>query len=485
MRSMRDRHHRLIGVSLLIAFASFLLAACSAGPGSGGVIEGTEWILRSYADGDTLAIVPETQYADAEFDRSRVTGLSGCNNYNAVYRQGGRTLLISQPALTLMACDEESMAFEQTFIANLQASRFYSVKRETLTIFGAKGATLLVFDAATRNPLLGTWDVTSFADGNSVVSPPEDVRLEVVFGLASIGGFSGCNSFSGTYGTNGNYVRISRLATTKVACDETATAVETAFLTALEGTSFLDRRADQMVLTDRNGSITVSLARPQPEAAPSPSPSAEPTEKPSRTETAEPTATPKPSATAKPTTAPTEAPSATPAPTPAPSVPPIIVPTVSTCDLLATDGTGLGTLSYPAAWSTLSEPSDLACRYFDRDPITVPSDPATLKTAIMVTTSTKTYADAVAAAKDSATWTVRQTVDLEIDGLPATMIEGEAKAATDGLEAGSSRLAYIIDYASAGTLTMFTVGTAGEDIYAANAAVLTLMMGASTFTAPS
>ena len=132
MPSMHDRHHRLLGVSLLFAFASFLFAACSAGPGSGGVIEGTEWILRSYADGDTLAIVPETQYADAEFDRARVTGLSGCNSYNAVYRQGGRTLLVSQPAVTLMACDEESMAFEQTFLANLQASRFYSVKRETL-----------------------------------------------------------------------------------------------------------------------------------------------------------------------------------------------------------------------------------------------------------------------------------------------------------------------------------------------------------------
>src|SRR6185295_19138309 len=210
MRTMRDRHHRLLGVSLLIAFASLLLAACSAGPGSGGVIEGTEWILRSYADGDTLAIVPETQYADAEFDRSRVTGLCGCNNYNAVYRQGGRTLLISQPALTLMACDEESMAFEQTFITNLQASRFYSVKRETLTIFGAKGATLLVFDAAPRNPLLGTWNVDSYADGSSVVAAPKDPALEVVFGLASVGGFSGCNTFSGTYGTNGNYVRISR-----------------------------------------------------------------------------------------------------------------------------------------------------------------------------------------------------------------------------------------------------------------------------------
>ena len=86
---------------------------------------------------------------------------------------------------------------------------------------------------------------------------------------------------------------------------------------------------------------------------------------------------------------------------------------------------------------------------------------------------------------DAASWTVRQTVELEIDGLPATMVEGETKAATGNLEVGTSRVAYIIDYGSAGTLTLFTVGTAGDDIYAANAAVLTLMVGASTFSAPS
>ena len=378
------------------------------------------------------------------------------------------------------------MAFEQTFITNLQASRFYSVKRETLTIFGAKGATLLVFDAAPRNPLLGTWNVDSYADGSSVVAAPKEPALEVVFGLASVGGFSGCNTFSGTYGTNGNYVRISRLATTQKACDEEATAVETAFLKAIEGTAFLDRRGDAMLLTDRSGSMLVALSA-QPEAAASPSPSAEPSAEvtPAGTAAPKPTETPAATKTPAPTTAPTEAPSATPAPTPAPSVPPIIVPTVSTCDLLATDATGLGKISYPAAWSTLSEPADLACRYFDRDPITVPSDPATLKTAIMVSTSSAAYADVVAEAKDAASWTIRQTVDLEIDGLPATMVEGETKAVTGNLEAGTSRLSYIVDYGSAGTLTLFTVGTAGDDIYAANAAVLTLMVGASTFTAPS
>ena len=80
------------------------------------------------------------------------------------------------------------------------------------------------------------------------------------------------------------------------------------------------------------------------------------------------------------------------------------MPAVSTCDLLASD-TALGEITYPAAWSTVSEPTDLACRYFDRDPITVPSDPTTLKTAIMVTTSTATYADMVAEATDGGPWT--------------------------------------------------------------------------------
>jgi heat shock protein HslJ len=475
---MRDRRRRLFGASLFVAAVTFLLAACSAGPGSGGFVEGTEWILRSYADGDSLVIVPETEYSDAEFDRRHVTGLSSCNDYDAFYRTGTRSLLISQPSVTQMACDEASMAFEQTYLTNLDASRFYSVRRETLTIFGARGTTLLVFDAAPRYPLLGTWRVDAYEADGAVLAPPEDVRLEVVFALASIGGFAGCNSFSGTYGTNGNYVRISPLATTRLACDEAVMAVENAFLEALQGTSFVDRRGDQMLLTDRNGSMVVTLSRPQPEAAASPSPSApKPTEEPAPSETAEPAATPKP------TTAPTEAPAPTTAPTAPPTVPPIIVPAVSTCDLLA-DGTAMGAISYPATWSTLAEPPDVACRYFDRDPIEVPSDPSTLSTAIMVATSATPYADAVAEATDTGTWTVRQTVEVTVDGLPATMVEAEATAETGGVPAGTSRLAYFVDYGSAGTLTLFTLGASGDKTYAANAAVLTLMVGASTFTAP-
>ena len=90
----------------LLALLAFTIAACSPGPGAGGQLEGTRWVLNSYSQDDVLTILSEQLYADARFDASRVSGFSGCNEFNALYRAGGRTLLVSQPASTLMACDE-------------------------------------------------------------------------------------------------------------------------------------------------------------------------------------------------------------------------------------------------------------------------------------------------------------------------------------------------------------------------------------------
>lgn len=471
---------RRVAAALAIAL---VVAACSAGPGTGGQLEGTEWILRSYAQDGELVLVPETEYADAEFDRHRVRGLSGCNTYDALVRTGGRTMMVSEPAVTFMACDEASMAFEAAYLGNLQASRWYSARREVLTIFGVGGETLLVFDASPRNPLLGTWVVDSFSDGpGAVVAPLDGTELEVVFGLASVGGSAGCNSFSGTYGTNGNAVRISRLATTQMACEDAVMTQEATFLEALQGVAFLDRQASTMLLTDRSGSLSVALTRPVPpeSAEPSIRPSTEPTEEPTEEPTAEPTATP----TSAPTPSPTVAPTATPVPTVPPEVaPPIILPTVASCPLAAEDGAPLATIVYPGAWFTVAEPPELACRYFDPESITVPDDPASLSTAIMVTTESTPYAEAVAAATDPAAWEVRQQVELVVDGLAATLVEAEAIDAP-GVPAGVSRTAYLLDYGTAGTLTLATTGEADSELYAPHAAILTLMVGLSTFTPP-
>ena len=332
--------------------------------------------------------VPETQFADAEFKANRVSGFSGCNTFDALYRSGGRTLFIGVPASTFMACSEEANAFESAYLAGLEASRFYSERRGTLTIFDAQGSTILVFDAAPQNPVLGNWIVDSFATApGALAAPIEGTSLTAVFGIASVGGSAGCNQYTGTYGTNGNVVRVGRLATTRIACADEIMAQETAFLAAMEGAALIDRRGPTLMLTDIGGSIArrpgATVARAGHVARPSAEASETPEATPTATPTAEPTAEPTP--TARPTATPTPAPTLPPRPTPAPTVePPPSIPPTATCDLAGSAGQALASILYPASWSTLDAPPELACRYFDPEPITVPADPTTLQTAVEV-----------------------------------------------------------------------------------------------------
>ena len=82
-----------------------LLAGCATGDAglrdaAGGTLEGTDWVLTLYEQDGALTLVPDGLFANAEFAAHRIRGFSGCNEYSALYRAGGRTLLISQPSST-------------------------------------------------------------------------------------------------------------------------------------------------------------------------------------------------------------------------------------------------------------------------------------------------------------------------------------------------------------------------------------------------
>jgi heat shock protein HslJ len=478
---------RIRSIAALVGLVA-LVAACSAGPGTGGELQGTKWILRSYDQAGTLTLVPDNQYADAAFDANRVTGFSGCNTFDARYRAGGRTLFVSQASSTLMACPEEAMTFEQTFLQLLDSSRFYSTRQDTLTIFSAVGQTVLVFDAAPRNPLLGKWQVGSFESApNTVAALLPGTTMDVAFGIGNVGGFAGCNSFSGVYGTNGNVVRIGRLATTRLACADDVMAQEAAFLNALEGAALIETRSDQVNLTDLRGSLKVALVRPVPVASPAPQPSAPSTEPPS----APPSAAP-PSPTPAPTPSPTPAPSPTPPPPPtpspagsqaAPSAAPSVPPTAAFCDLKNPAGTSVARVAYPGSWHTVAEPANLACQYFDPNPITVPADPSTLTSAIRASAPQQAFADAVAAATNPAAWTVQSQTPTTIDNLEATVIAATSNGDTAGIPAGTSQITYIVNVGSAGSVAMWTSGTAGDQAFKDDSAILSLMVASSAFQA--
>ncbi len=272
----------------------------------------------------------------------------------------------------------------------------------------------------------------------------------------------------------------------------------------MEDAAVVERRGEALVLRDRNDDVVVAMTRPRaepsgsippvptapPTAKPTPTPTPKPSEtakpsgnasaKPSASATAKPTETPKPTATPKPTPPPT------PVPTPAPTLPPPpSVPPESTCTVTSPSGVQLASIVYPATWHTLSEPPGLACRYFDSDPISVPSGGGAPDTDVTVKPDVASYEDAVAAATDPANWTVVQQVETTVSGLQATLVEATSTAPESGTPVGTTLYSYIVDYGDGGTVTIQTSGTTGDPDYATNTSAADLMAQGSTFTPQS
>ena len=173
--------------------------------GDGGELQATRWVLESYSSNGSLTIVPEGLYADADFRSGRVKGFAGCNDYDAVYRNAGRMLLVSVPdhhADGLPGTD----LLVRVHLPRTASSRAGSTtsSANTLVIRGPDLAILLVFRAAPAQPaprVVGRRFVRERAE--YAVTPLPDSNMTAVFGLSRVAGFSGCNTYTGPYTTNG------------------------------------------------------------------------------------------------------------------------------------------------------------------------------------------------------------------------------------------------------------------------------------------
>jgi heat shock protein HslJ len=482
------RFAALVAVAMLLAACSTAGAADPTADGGGGELGATTWILQSYSSVGILTLVPDDQYADAEFRSNRVSGFSGCNEYDAVYRTGGRLLLVSQAKVTLRACPDPAAALETTYLALLAQSRFYNVRDDILTIRGADLAVLLVFEAAPANPLLGSWVVDSFATApGSLAAPLPGTSLTAVFRLAKVGGSSGCNTYQGPYTTNGDVAAIGPLASTRMACAEDVLAQETAFLAALQGVARVERRGAILQLKDRTGGVAVLLIKPSEVPSASPSATAAlPSTRPSAVASASASASPSPSPTPKPTPTASPTPTATPAPpTARPTAAPSgSLPPIATCTLTAAGVVASARIAYPAAWFTVAAPPNLACHVFDPAPITVPADPSTLVTAVQLTVDPSlSFAAALASATNLTAWNVLVNEPATAAGLPAQRIEATSTVGSPGFPPGATRYGYLINLGAASAWIQ-TSGTVGQATFVTNSSVVDLMAAQSTIVRP-
>ena len=131
--------------AVLVLFAG---VACATEP----PFEDEEWVLESYGiQGIPQAVITGTNIT-ATFDSSddTVNGSAGCNSYSANYEAEHDVLVISQIAMTEMACLEPEGITEQEqhYVRALGTSGRYDYQDGQLKIFYSPGE-VLIFKQAT------------------------------------------------------------------------------------------------------------------------------------------------------------------------------------------------------------------------------------------------------------------------------------------------------------------------------------------------
>lgn len=93
-------------------------------------LEGTPWQWEAALAGSSVT---------ARFEGGIVSGSGGCNSYNGGYELAGQSLTVGPLTTTGLACEDDLMTQETTFLAALQGTRGYEIIGARLRLFGVVG----------------------------------------------------------------------------------------------------------------------------------------------------------------------------------------------------------------------------------------------------------------------------------------------------------------------------------------------------------
>jgi heat shock protein HslJ len=196
----------------------------------------------------------------------------------------------------MMACPSPQDTVEAAYLAALGKAATYTATAEALTIYDATGAEILRFTAGVSAGLTGiTWHLRAYNNGKqAVVGVIAGTDPTAVFGTdGQITGNATCNTYFGPYTTAGSTISIGLLASTLMACPDTAQQdQETQYLAALQNAATFQVQGLNLEMRDASGAIQaefagVAIAEPTvtPTAAPA-------TAEPSAAATGQPTVPP-------------------------------------------------------------------------------------------------------------------------------------------------------------------------------------------------
>jgi len=225
-------------------------------------LEGTTWLLTNARLSGAYAAIPPEVTATLILDGGQAGGSGGCNQWSAPYVLDGDQLTFGVVTSTLMLCAGAGGTVETFYFADLGSVASWAIEGATLTLSADDGQPVLAFAALAAPSLVGSWTVTSYADGSGALVSVDDGSVAVVFEASSVSGTAGCNGFRGTWSLTGDTLAISPLMSTKMACDPAELmAREAAVMADLEAsTSIRGEAGGGITLLDAAGAVRLTLA---------------------------------------------------------------------------------------------------------------------------------------------------------------------------------------------------------------------------------
>lgn len=169
----------------------------------------------------------------------RVQGTGSCNGYGGPYRLDGDAIEIGELASTLILCqDPEIGVQEEAFMAALRGAQTWRI--DAAGKLQLSGLSEIVAGPTGAEPsatgdaddIVGAWDLVELGPTADFAHLVPTIEFTAD---GSVSGFAGCNTFGGTYQLDGTTLTFGPLATTKMACQRPASAVEAEYLAALGG----------------------------------------------------------------------------------------------------------------------------------------------------------------------------------------------------------------------------------------------------------
>jgi heat shock protein HslJ len=117
-------------------------------------------------------------------------------------------------------------------------------------------AQVTVVESAPDNPLAGTqWQLEIYTIDQVETVLPEQPVVSLDFEASGqYAGFSGCNTYGGTYTVNGNQIALTEPKTTKKSCDPTINQLEATYWSLLPAfTTYQITPEGKLILTEATG----------------------------------------------------------------------------------------------------------------------------------------------------------------------------------------------------------------------------------------